>query len=350
MKANPVKEKLFRISESKAKKLSLVLIGAVFILILLFVLIIALNPKGYSVVTYSFNTYVSQRIYGNNAEETAEKAADAAAKIEDLLSFEGENSEVALINKNAGDKWTLLSDLSFSILSEAKRLSEFTGGDFDITAASVTRLYKFGENFSVPDKDLIEKYKDYIDYNELRLNSEEKSASFAHFGYALDLDKVLFGAACDAAVEIYESEKVESASVVIGDTMGIMGDRDWEISVNTPEGDGELGVIKIKSGFISTESKYENYNICDNKEYHSIIDPKTGYPVNNKLESVTVMAESGLEAQALCYAAFVKGYNQSLSMLEDADAFAVFVFDDNTVRIFGETGVFTLTNENYKMR
>ena len=355
MKAKIINKTKITISEEKAKKYSTIGIFAIIILLIIAVLWYFLTPKKYSYVTYSFDAYVSQNIYGTNAEESAKKAADAIASLEDLLSFDGENSEIALINENAGDKWTEISDVTYNVLSEALRLCELTGGDFDITLAPVSRLYRLSDNnFSVPDDDLINEYKNYIDYTELRLDETEKSASFAHFGYAVDLYEILMGAACDLAIEVYTSNGITSAAIIVGDNVGIIGTKPdgekWETIINTPKNDAELGVIKIDEGFISVVSKYERYIESDGKEYHYIINPNTGLPTNNNLESVIVISKSGAESSALAYASFIKGYNKSHDLINENDAFAIFVFEDNTVRIHGETGIFTLTNKDYRLR
>ena len=82
--------------------------------------------------------------------------------------------------------------------------------------------------------------------------------------------------------------------------------------------------------------------------YHHILDATTGYPADSRLSSVTVICDSGLLSDALSTACYILGYNQSIELLNEYDAQAVFVFKDKTVRVTdGIKDRFTLTDESF---
>ena len=86
----------------------------------------------------------------------------------------------------------------------------------------------------------------------------------------------------------------------------------------------------------------------EGKTYHHILDATTGYPADSRLSSVTIICDSGVISDALSTACYVLGYNLSLSLLEEYDAQAVFVFKDKTVRVTdGIKDSFTLTDESF---
>ena len=84
---------------------------------------------------------------------------------------------------------------------------------------------------------------------------------------------------------------------------------------------------------ISTSGSYERYFEQDGIRYHHILDPATGYPVQNDLVSVSIFADSAADADALSTACFVLGCDAALQLLTELPHIdALFIFDDNTFR------------------
>ena len=133
---------------------------------------------------------------------------------------------------------------------------------------------------------------------------------------------------------------------------------DWKVAVTDPrdvEGD-YLGAITLEGGeFLSTSGDYEKYFMEDGKSSsrHApwILDPKTGYPVLNGLDSVTVVCDSGLLADGLSTACFVLGMDDALELLEKYNAEAVFVDEDKNVYLTsGMKDRFELMKNTYTVK
>ena len=93
------------------------------------------------------------------------------------------------------------------------------------------------------------------------------------------------------------------------------------------------------------------YFMEDGKRYHHILDPKTGYPVWNGLDSVTVVCDSGLLADGLSTACFVLGMDDALELLEKYNAEAVFVDEDKNVYLTsGMKDRFELMKNTYTVK
>ena len=110
----------------------------------------------------------------------------------------------------------------------------------------------------------------------------------------------------------------------------------WQVAVTDPrDTEGEyLGAITIEGGeFLSTSGDYEKYFMEDGKRYHHILDPKTGYPVWNGLDSVTIVCDNGLLADGLSTACFVLGMDDAMELLEKYDADAMFVDEDKNLSL-----------------
>ena len=138
-------------------------------------------------------------------------------------------------------------------------------------------------------------------------------------GQALDLGAIGKGIACDEAKRILDDTHLSGAVISVGGSLLLWGSRpgggDWKVGVRDPRGktSDQLGVFTLAEGFVSTSGDYERTLTADGKTYHHILDPKTGYPADAGLISVTVTAPSGLLSDALSTACFILGYEKEPS-------------------------------------
>ena len=105
------------------------------------------------------------------------------------------------------------------------------------------------------------------------------------------------------------------------------------VGIRNPRGEANdyMGILSLKDCCISTSGDYEKVLTVNGKKYHHILNPKTGYPAESGLMSVTIVCDSGLLSDALSTACFVMGYEKSLPLLKEFDAEAVFITHDNYV-------------------
>ena len=156
----------------------------------------------------------------------------------------------------------------------------------------------------------------------------------------LDLGATGKGIGCDVIADFLKDQKEVSGMILNLGGSSVMAygqkpdDSPWKVAVTDPrdtEGD-YLGAITIKGGeFLSTSGDYEKYFMEDGKRYHHILNPKTGYPVWNGLDSVTIVCDNGLLADGLSTACFVLGMDDAMELLEKYDADAMFVDEDKDI-------------------
>ena len=102
--------------------------------------------------------------------------------------------------------------------------------------------------------------------------------------------------------------------------------------------------------FLSTSGDYEKYFIEDGIRYHHIMDPSTGYPAQSGVTGVTVVCDSGLEADALSTACFVLGAEKGAKLLEKYGADGLFVDEDHHVYVTsGMKERFSLLQDAYEV-
>lgn len=311
------------------------------------------GDSGYTVTTYSMGSYVQQTVYGGDREEAAQNAASAVAQLEDLISWREENSDVFRLNQQAGKDFIALDPRTAEVFSSALQVCRASGGAFDFTIAPVSRLWSFDDDPHLPKQEMIEEFREKVDYTKFTLK-EDGTAALRYSGTALELGAVGKGAACDAAVQCYAEAGVKRAVVAVGGSIGVYGKKPfgeaWRIAVRNPAGEGSLGILSIESGFVSTSGSYEKCFEEDGKTYHHILDPATGYPAESGLLSVTVWSESGAVSDALSTACFVLGVEASLPVLEELGAEAVFVEEAGQVYVTaGLEKRFSLTAAGYRL-
>ena len=289
--------------------------------------------RGTTVTTYSMGSYVQQTVYGKNQEEAAQQAASAVTQLEELISWRKEDSDVARLNQAAGEDFLEIDGRTYEILETSLAVCEANGGAFDVTIAPLSRLWDFDGTPSLPEDSQIQEMKSRVDYTSLSL-LEDGTAALRKKGTALDLGAVGKGAACDAAVSVYVEAGV-SGIVSVGGSVGVFGEKPdgslWRIALRDPESQGSLGTLSIREGFVSTSGSYEKQFTQDGVTYHHLLDPATGYPVESGLVSVTVWSQSGTLSDALSTACFVLGREDSLPLLEEFEAEAIFIDEERHI-------------------
>ncbi|PKM63384.1 MAG: FAD:protein FMN transferase [Firmicutes bacterium HGW-Firmicutes-21] len=309
----------------------------ILLLILAAVIPVTLGGCGAKKQTDSFfamGSYITQTVY--NAENTLlESVKSDITQADANISIRIDNSYISLLNK---EKTAVFDTQTYNILYSVVEFCGVTNGIFDISLLSLTDLWDIeGESPSVPNQDYIitalqsTGYENIIfgDNNTVTLNG----------GVWLDLGSVGKGYACDLAVEAYKEVGV-SGIIAVGGSIGVNGKKpdgdNFLVGIRDPFSAAVSDIfagIKLASGFVSTSGSYEKYFVEENKVYHHIFNSKTGYPVENELVSVSVVCDNGMLSDMLSTACFALGIDDSLSLLKQYGAEAVFVTNDKKVVI-----------------
>lgn len=348
-----MKRWLTRISEKTARRLTLAML-VVGVALVGAALWLNLAPgEGYTLTTYSMGSYVQQTVYGSNREQGAQNASAAVSQLEGLISWRVEGSDIDRLNQAAGTDFLEIDPQTWNILSTCQQVSKASSGAFDVTIAPISRLWDFDEDPHLPKASSIEAFLPDVSYENLSL-LEDGTAALQTHGSALDLGAVGKGAACDAAVAAYQEAGVSRAVVAVGGSVGVYGEKPggapWRIAVRDPDTQGSLGELALESGFVSTSGSYEKQFEEDGVTYHHILDPRTGYPAESGLLSVTVWSSSGTLSDALSTACFVLGLEDSLPVLEEFSSGAVFITEDHQIYVTENLAdSFTLDADGYTL-
>jgi thiamine biosynthesis lipoprotein len=150
------------------------------------------------------------------------------------------------------------------------------------------------------------------------------------------------GYACDRAVEILTSHRVKHALLDFGGNIYALGTKPdgekWRVGIRNPVlgEDGYICVVEVADKTVVTSGGYERYFEHDGKTYSHILDPATGYPAENGLLSVSIVAGNSTDADALSTACYVLGLEAGLALLDSLpDCDGVFVTDEREVYVTG---------------
>lgn len=308
----------------------------------------------------AMGTDVQQTVYGTKAESAASAAVTDIGLLNDRISWKTESSDIARLNAAAGTDWISVDPKTVQLLNLSLEVAEKSGGAFDPAILPLSSLWDFGgNNQHVPSKAEIAKYLPYVDYRYLRVDTAHSLASLRNHFTGVSLDALAAGAACDEAVSAYRTAGAECGIVSVRDAVGTYGAKsdgsDWSVAVRDPSsGEGTasaMGEIRLTSGFLSTCGIHEQSFRQNGVLYHSLLNPKTGYPQNNGLVSVTVEADGGALSSALANACFVLGMEKSRSLLTAYHAGAVLIDSRNRVFVAGDLkDRFRITDSRYVLQ
>ena len=251
------------------------------------------------------------------ADNFIDLAIREMTRIENLISSWDSNSQTSEINKNAGIKPVIVDAELFELIQRAQAISKISDGAFDISYASLDRIWKFdGSLTSMPSEEAIINSVAKIGYRNVILNPTDSSVFLTKEGMKIGFGAIGKGYAADKAKALLQDLGVIGGIINASGDMNTWGKQlsgeDWKIAITNPMNKNEsYGLLPLEKGAVVTSGNYEKYALINGKRYSHIIDPRTGMPTNGIL-SVTVFAPSAELADALATSVFVMGIDVGL--------------------------------------
>lgn len=267
---------------------------------------------------------------GTFVEITCQDKAAINAAFEEIKKVERtankflRQSEISILNKNGEIK---ASPDFLNLIKESKKYYALSSGAFDITVSplvdiwknKITRAQEKKSEMLLPAEDELEDKLGLVGSDKIFINEQESLVKFTQAGMSIDLGGIAKGYAVDKAVLRLKALGINSALINAGGNiycLGKKGKRKWHIGIQHPRNPEKLlFYLDLENQAVATSGDYEQYFMLGGKRYSHIIDPKTGYPVNNGLASVTIIAEDAATADALSTAVFVLGKEKGQALL-----------------------------------
>lgn len=306
---------------------------------------------------YFLGTYVNIKLYDKATDDMFIDMFSILDNIERKMSINVSDSEVSNINKKAGVEPVKVSDETFEVIKRGQHYSNLSSGHFDITIGSLVKLWGIGsESARVPSQTEISESIDKIDYTKIVLDEENRTIELLEEGMIIDLGGIAKGYAADKLSEYLTSKGVNSAMINLGGNIFAKGSKttgeNWGIGVQNPfdtRGD-YFGVLKVTNKSIVTSGVYERFLEVNGTTYHHILNPFTGYPVDNNLMGVTIVADKSMDADGLSTSLFTLGIDEGMKLIQSLDGVeAIFINDEKEVYVSEGITNFEIVNDDFKI-
>ena len=282
--------------------------------------------------TYTIKINSTKHIKNNYLEQSIEE------KLKDLnsiFSTYSDSTEISKINLSKSKIINLSDDLAF-VLKKALYYSQLSDGLYDPTVFPLVDLWGFGPTNinSKPNKNKVNELLKNISYKYISLN--EKELLLSNSNLYIDLNSIAKGYAVDSISNLLLNMGFSDFMVEIGGEVKCIGENNknkWIIGIINPKDENNLIKTNLKNMSIATSGNYNNYLIYEDVRYPHIINPKTGWPINNNIISASVITENCIDADAIATILMLLPYEKGIELVNNMNNVESLLFIDNNNEI-----------------
>lgn len=260
-------------------------------------------------------------------ESLASRVFQLIKGYEDLLTVNRAQSQVMDINHAAGRHPVAVSRPVYALIKCAKAASMVRDSAFNLAIGPLVKLWRIGfQGHRVPEVQDIAARLALTRPQDVILDETAGSVYLVQAGMEIDLGAIAKGYIADRVRDYLQQQGVGAALINLGGNVHTLGD--WAIGLKKPFSEAEalVGSIEVAGQSVVTSGIYERYFEQDGKRWHHILDPRSGYPLDNELESVTIISADSLDGDiwtTLIYGLGVEKGCAALRQREDIEAIFV---------------------------
>ena len=268
------------------------------------------------------------------ADQYIDLAVQEISRIEKLISSWDPASETSRINRNAGIEPVRVDKELFDLIKRSLAISRLTDGAFDITYASMDKIWKFdGSMTEMPTVEAIRNSVSRVGFGKIVLDESNFTVFLTEAGMKIGFGAIGKGYAADKAKKMLMDYGVQAGIINASGDMNTWGkqpdDEDWKVAITNPMDKGKaFGLVPVRQGAVVTSGDYEKYVEFNGIRYTHIIDPKTGYPAHGVISS-TVFAPSAELADALATSLFVMGVDVGIARINQLPNVECILIDED---------------------
>ena len=290
------------------------------------------------------------RYSGAEQVDIKSKVDQQLANFDKIFSNYRPDSDISRFNQETSGDWFPVDADLVRLVELSNRISKQSAGAFDITVGALIKVWGFGpfkrETKVLPSDATIAEAKKLVDYRRLLSRRKPPALKKTLRGLNIDLSGVAQGYSVDKIAAFLDELGLRNYLVEIGGEIKTRGQKqtgiDWELLVESPSLEpGEIGTLVHARGLgLTTSGDYREYFEKDGKRYSHTIDPRSGRPIEHKLASVTVIAQTAAEADAWDTALMVLGPEESRKIVQGKALSAFLVLHDGSGFLSEEIGEF----------
>jgi len=259
------------------------------------------------------------------------------ARINSSMSTYQADSELSLFNQNQTTQWVPVSPDLYSVVKEALRVGDLSAGAFDVSVGPIVDLWGFGpspRHDAIPSDEAIQSRLQAIGYEHLHIQDDPPAIRKELPALSVDLSAIAKGYAVDQVAEYLSSLALTNYLVEIGGELRAHGRNvhgvPWNVAIEQPMPTKRSihRTLRLENHSVATSGDYRNFFERDGTRFSHTMNPNTGKPVTHNLSSVTVIAESSMQADALATALLVLGPEEGFALAEQAQLASLFLIMD----------------------
>ena len=302
---------------------------------------VLLRPKKTEPISRSdflLNTFVTVTLYDTEDESLLDSCMELCRMYESRFSKTISTSEIYQMNHRQPEETTFsLSQDTADLIREGLEYSRLSDGAFDITIEPLSSLWDFTSGEAViPEESAIQAATARVDYRNLVLDGN--TLTFLSPDTTIDLGSIAKGFIADRLKEYLVGQGVKSAVITLGGNVLCIGEQPdgspFLIGLQAPfeERNTIYANLEIHDLSVVSSGVYERHFVVDGKNYHHLLNPKTGYPYDNGLISVTILSSRSVDGDALSTTCFSLGLDKGLALVNSLDGIdAFFMTEDKEV-------------------
>lgn len=288
-----------------------------------------------------------------------QKAVDSAlVEVNNQMSTYQKDSEISLFNELKDTSEFNISDAFLMNIEEALKICRQTEGAYDISVGPLVNIWGFGpqrEPGEIPSEFEIIEAKNKVGYNYIEVSHSNKSIRKLIPDLYIDLSSIAKGYGVDVSGKILEEMGIFNYLIEIGGEVRARGlnheGKFWKVGISTPDGSFSIQkVLEMNNISVATSGDYRNYFKKNGKQFSHLIDPRTGYPIQHSLTSVSIIEKECYLADGYATAISILGPEEGLKFANKNNIAAYMIKRENEmfVEVISDKFKEYLENKNYE--